>query len=237
MDWFWSTSAFVKVAVQVWNKGYFSLKERNLESKFAFWQFCALSQWYPVTCKYSSPLKRLVRVVLSHSWETYPRNPCICSALINSHLDQFGICCKLKCTGRLCPSIFVYIGKVEDGEKWRGVWKTILFLFVIGIQRSPSCKGWGEGVFIFDNSFFLCSLCLGTAESVPSPGTKEWVKDSVKCDREFSACVLNRKLSPYYMNIVEFKKLEKITAWIDSHWKLWRWNKTEIVFFCVCFHW
>jgi len=45
-------------------------------------------------------------------------------------------------------------------------------------------------------------LCLGTAESTLSPVTKEWAKESVKCDREFSACVLRIKLSPYYMNIV-----------------------------------
>lgn len=37
-------------------------------------------------------------------------------ALINSHLDQFAICCKLKCTGKLCSSIICV-----DREGWRVV--------------------------------------------------------------------------------------------------------------------
>lgn len=33
----------------------------------------------------------------------------------------------------------------------RCVEDTILFLIVIGMWRSPLCKGWGKGAIIFDN--------------------------------------------------------------------------------------
>lgn len=113
---------------------------------FYFQKICALSQWYSVTCKYSSPSKGLWRYfwafhekptveiyvfLITHSEQhhckfSYTRNSVSSktendleaarSALINSQLDQFGICCKLKCTGKLCSSIICV-----DREGWRVV--------------------------------------------------------------------------------------------------------------------